>query len=102
MKTKEELIQAISGVKHPAIDYSLWDLGIVKDIIPSEDEVTVIFAFPFPNIPIATQLVNSIAQVIIEMGFVFKYQIIVMTELEKEKFLRMEHEAWTGSAPSNN
>jgi len=28
--TKEEVIKAISDVKHPAIDHSLLDLGIVK------------------------------------------------------------------------
>ncbi len=96
MKTRQEVIHAISNVQHPAIAYSLLELGIVKDIDLNENLVTITFAFPFPNIPIAGQLVNSISMPIQSLGFDFKYKIVVMTEEEKIKFMEMETKGWKG------
>ncbi len=41
MKTKEEVLKVISGVKHPAIDYSLVDLGMIKDNIEVVDNIVI-------------------------------------------------------------
>ncbi len=96
MKTKEEVLTLISGVMHPAINYSLTDLGIVKEINMNENTAEVLFAFPFPGIPIAEVLVNSIAQPILSEGIEFKYKIDLMTPEEKDKFMKMEAEGWKG------
>jgi len=96
MKTKEDILKLISEVKHPAINYSLVDLGIVKDIQIKENLVTLIFAFPFPNIPIADALINSIKTPLNNINFDLEYQIIVMTEEEKAIFMKKEAEAWIG------
>ena len=96
MKTKQEIINAISKVQHPAIAYSLLDLGIVKDVVFNNDKATITFAFPFPNIPIAEQLVNSIYDPIDLLGVDFGYEIVVMTEEEKAKFMQMEADGWKG------
>lgn len=96
MKTKQDVINAISSVQHPAIAYSLLELGIVKDIELNENTVLLTFAFPFPNIPIADHLINSIYSPIQSLGFEFDYSIVIMTEEEKEKFMKMEVEAWKG------
>ncbi|MCD6113616.1 MAG: DUF59 domain-containing protein [Bacteroidales bacterium] len=96
MKTKEEIISTISKVKHPAIDFSLLELGIVKDIEITENNVKVCFAFPFPGIPIAEMLINSIATPVKAMGLNFEYTVVDMTEEEKLKFLDMENKAWKG------
>jgi len=96
MKTKQEVIEAISVVEHPAIAFSLVELGIVKDIELNENIVSVTFAFPFPNIPIATQLIDSIEQPVKHLGLDFKYEIVIMTDEERERFMQMEGEAWRG------
>ncbi len=96
MTDNKKIIDSISNVKHPAINHSLLNLGIVKDIELSENTVVTTFAFPFPNIPIADQLVNSIASPIKKLGFDFQHITLLMTESEKAKFLKMETEAWTG------
>lgn len=96
MKTKQDIINAISEVQHPAIAYSLLDLGIVKDVTLDENKAKVTFAFPFPNIPIAEQLVNSIYGPIFLLGFDFEYSIVQMTEEEKAKFMQMEVDGWKG------
>ena len=96
MKTQEDVINAISNVKHPAIDYSLLELGMVKDVKLDKNTVSLTFAFPFPNIPIADMLINSIAQPIKANDLDLDYKIVIMTEEEKAKFIRMENEAWKG------
>ncbi|MEN8249212.1 MAG: iron-sulfur cluster assembly protein [Bacteroidota bacterium] len=96
MITKQEVIDAISEVQHPAIDNSLLNLGIIKDIQLEANTAQVIFAFPFPNIPIAEQLVFSINEPIKALGLGFKYKIITMTNDEKEQFMQLEAEGWKG------
>jgi ATP-binding protein involved in chromosome partitioning len=94
---KEDVLKVISEVKHPAIDFSLVELGIIQDHIEVLDStVKLVFAFPFPNIPIADALINSIAMPLKSIGYNLTYQIVVMTEEEKMKFMRMEAEAWRG------
>ena len=94
--TKEEVIEIISDVKHPAIDYSLIDLGIVKNIRVEDDKVKITFSLPFPQVPIKDMLMNSIDQTLQSSGVNADYDFTVMDEKERTKFLRMEQEAWKG------
>jgi len=96
MKTKEEVLTIIANVKHPAINYSLVDLGMVRDIEINDNSVKLIFVFPFPNIPIAEALINLIAMPLKDIGYTLEYGIVVMNEEEKAKFMKMETEAWKG------
>ena len=96
MKTKEEVFELISDIMHPAINFSLVDLGIVRNLNINENIVEVIFAFPFPGIPIADALVNSISKPIVAEGIEFKYKIDLMTQEEKDKFMQMEVDGWVG------
>lgn len=97
MKTKEEVLQVISEVEHPAIGFSLLDLGMIQENIEVIDNsVKLTFVFPFPNIPIADALINSIAIPLKNIDYTLEYDIVLMTEEEKAKFMRMETEAWKG------
>ncbi|RLD63224.1 MAG: metal-sulfur cluster biosynthetic enzyme [Bacteroidetes bacterium] len=96
MITKEDVLKAIEDVKHPAIDLSLVELGIVKTVEVENNKVKIIFAFPFPNIPIADMLINSIKQPIIGLGAEYEDSIVMMTEEEKQRFLMLEQSAWKG------
>ena len=92
--SEAEVQKAVSQVKHPAIDHTLPDLGIVKDITVEGNKVMVTFAFPFPNIPIKDRLVNSIREPIEELGAEVEVKITEMNQEELQKFLTMEQEAW--------
>lgn len=94
--TTNEVIKRISQVKHPAIDFSLLELGIVKNIRLMDVTVALEFCFPFANIPIADKLISSVEEPIREMGLLPVYKITTMTEEEKQKFLKMESQAWIG------
>ena len=96
MISKTEVENALSGVEHPAIRHSLVDLGMVSNILLLGKKVIIEFAFPFPNIPIADQLIGYIRKPINDLGLSFEHTIRVMNEEEKQKFLQMETEAWKG------
>jgi metal-sulfur cluster biosynthetic enzyme len=93
---KEQIEYAIASVMHPAINLSLTALGIVKDVKVTDGEAEVTFAFPFPNIPIGEQLINSVKIPVTNLGAVFDYQVVIMTEDERQKFLQLEASAWKG------
>jgi len=98
MISLEEVYALVKDVRHPAIDHTLFDLGIIKEVDLDDGVVSVVFAFPFPNIPIEDQLVGSVATPLVEKGAEFSYKVDLMTEEERNKFLAMEAEAWKGSA----
>ena len=96
MQTLENVITELLKVQHPAINYSLIKLGIVKDIELNDDTVILTFAFPFPGIPIADRLISSISEPIEAMGLKLEYIVKIMNEEEKATFLQLEGEAWKG------
>ncbi|NPA44352.1 MAG: iron-sulfur cluster assembly protein, partial [Chlorobi bacterium] len=49
---KREVLKGLENVMHPAINFSLIDLGIIKDINIEDENAKVIFAVPFKNNPI--------------------------------------------------
>lgn len=93
---EEKVREVLAKVKHPAIDCSLIDLGIVKDITVEEDKVNITVAFPFPNIPIGDQLVRSVQEPLEKFGLDVKVKTTVMNQEEVEKFLKIEEENWRG------
>ncbi len=92
----EQILEAIAQVMHPAINLSLSQLGIIKNVDVASNKVDVLFAFPFPNIPIADQLINSVKQAVTQYGVEFNFQVMIMTEEEKQQFLKLEASAWKG------
>lgn len=92
----QNLADALSRVNHPAINFSLIELGIVKEVSVDKKTVYVTFAFPFPNIPIEGALVGSIANPVKELGYELDHTIVIMTEEEKARFLDLEHKGWKG------
>jgi len=96
MKTIFDLAQVITKVMHPYIDSSLTDLGIVTDIDLEDNVVSLVFAWPFPDIPIRDQLIQSIEQVVLDMGFNLEFTERIMTTAEKNDFLILEKKGWKG------
>ena len=95
---EEDVRMAIAEIKHPAIDRTLLDLGIVKDIAVDGSTVTVTFALPFPGIPtqIRDYIVNSIMEPITKLGAEVKPELTVMNQEELQAFLTKEQESWKG------
>ena len=95
--SEEEIRNEIAKIKHAAIDCSLVDLGIVKDVTIKVDQVVVTLAFPFANIPIKDYLVMSVKMPLEKLGVKVEVETTVMDEEEAQRFLEMEARYWKGS-----
>ena len=97
VKLSEEEIQRIVGeVKHPAINHSLVGLGIVKEVSEENGVAKITFAFPFPNIPIKDQIINSVVDVLAQHDIKSEINIVIMTPEELNNFLKLENQNWVG------
>lgn len=96
--SESDVHQAVREVMHPAIDRSLVDLGMVKDIAVNDDQVILTLALPFLGIPtsIKDYLVNSLRSAIAKLGGKLEVKIVVMNQEERQAFLAMEQESWKG------
>ena len=95
--SEQDIRKAVGEVRHPAIDCTLVDLGIVKDIEFKGDRVVVIIAFPIPNIPIRDMILNSVKEPIARLGAECQIKEMIMTPKEREAFLDKEQKNWKGN-----
>ena len=96
MDFKNDAIKIIEGVEHPAINHSLYDLGIIKSYDINENNIQIVMALPALNIPILDMLVQSIEQPLLAINAQVNIDKIVMTQEAMQKFLAMEQSAWKG------
>ncbi|MEA1940189.1 MAG: iron-sulfur cluster assembly protein [Candidatus Caldatribacteriota bacterium] len=91
---EEDVRKVLEKIEHPAINSTLIDLGIIKEISIKENKVTIIIAFPFPNIPIGDYFVNSVREAIENLSAKPEIKITIMNQEEQKNFLAMEQENW--------
>ena len=82
---EERIKKILSEVKHPAIDATLAELGIIKEINIEDKKVTVVLAFPFPQIPIENLLVNLVKKPIENSGLIAEIKTTIMDDDAKKK-----------------
>ena len=94
--SEENIRKILSVVKHPAIDRSLLDLGIIEKIAIEESRVIIILALPFSGIPkqIEDFLVQSAQEPVKNLGYEVEVKTTVMSQEALQRFLAMEKEAW--------
>jgi len=95
--SEEEIRKAIAQVKHPAIDRTLFDLGIVKDVITKSNKITITIALPSLDVPIKDYLIRSAREPIEKLSARVEVKLTVMNQEELQKFLIMEQESWKGN-----
>jgi len=96
MDFEQRAIEIIKGVEHPAINHSLYDLGIIRSYEIKENNVLIVVALPALNIPILDMLIQSIKQPLEAINAKVYFEKTVMTQEELQKFLAMEQNAWKG------
>ena len=92
----EDVRQAIEKVMHPAIDRSLMDLGMLRDITLKGASASLTLVIPFPGIPILSFLEKSLKESASMLGVNLEIKIENMNQDEIQSFLAMEKEAWKG------
>ncbi|MHC1578129.1 MAG: iron-sulfur cluster assembly protein [Dehalococcoidia bacterium] len=92
--SEEDVHQAIGQVMHPEINRTLVELGMVRDIVLKDDEVTLTLMLPFLGIPISIKdyLVNSLREAATKLGAKVEIRIAEMNQEERLAFLAMEQE----------
>ena len=95
--SEDQLRAAVAAVKHPMIDKTLAELGIVKLVNVAGSAVKCVVAFPFPGIPIAQQLLDSIERSLAALGATVEFEQSIMAPDELQRFLALETEGWRGS-----
>ena len=98
--SEEDVHQAIGQVMHPEINRTLVELGMVKDIVLKDDEVTLTLALPLLSIPVSIKdyLTNSLDQAVMKLGAKAQIRVAEMNQEERLAFLAMEQESWKGLA----
>ncbi len=98
--TKEDILQTIHTVEHPEINATLFDLGIIRDVEISPDnlKVSLILVLPMFGIPEAIRLylVDSLAQAVQGLGAQLSYKIAEMNPEEKQAFMEKAQRLWKG------
>ncbi|MBW2079152.1 MAG: DUF59 domain-containing protein [Deltaproteobacteria bacterium] len=92
--SKEEIHHAVAKVRHPEINRTLVELGMIKDIHIGEDEVILTMAVPFLEIPIRDYLVHSVQEAIRKLGVEIEVKLTEMNQEERDAFMAMAREGW--------
>ena len=92
----EDVTRAIANVMHPAIDRSLMDLGMIRDIILTGTTASLSLMLPFPGIPVLAFLEKRLKESVKPLGVNLTMKTANMNQEEIQKFLAMEKEAWKG------
>ena len=100
--SEQEIRKVIAEIKHSAIDCTLIDLGIIKDVSIDKKNVVVTLAFPFANIPIKDYLIMSVQVPLEKLGLDVEVKTTVMNQEEAKRFLDMEEKFWKGQEKNSN
>ena len=96
--TEEKARAAIAPVKHPAIDRTLVELGIAKDVKVEENTVTITLALPFAGVPgqVRHMLMSSLQEPLEKLGAEVAFDVVIMDPEALQQFLKLEQEGWKG------
>ena len=92
--SEEDVHNKLEEVKHPFIDCTLTELGIVKNLMVNDNNVVATIALPFPNIPIKDKLISDVKTALETLGAKVETKITTMTQEELQNFLVLEKKNW--------
>jgi len=92
--SEKKVNEVLTKIIHPEINYSLVDLGMIKDVVVKDNVVTLTLKLPFLEIPIKDLLINTIEEELKKINVDVKINITQMSEEERAKFMKMAQEGW--------
>ncbi|GAI55600.1 unnamed protein product, partial [marine sediment metagenome] len=94
--SKEDVRRALRQVMHPEINHSLVDLGMIKNVIATENKVMLTLMLPFMYIPIKEELIRSVKEAITKLNADVNVEIKIaeMNQEERARFMSMARKAW--------
>ena len=96
---RNEILDAMKNIKHPEIDETLLNLGMILDAAVKEHEVNVAIAIPVFNISNTTRnlLIKRIKEPIVSLGLNTNVQFFEMTPEVRERYIVIAKNKWRGS-----
>jgi metal-sulfur cluster biosynthetic enzyme len=94
--SEEEVRQTVAKVRHPEIDRTLVELGMIKDIAVRDNKVILTMVLPFLGIPIKDYLVRSVQEAVTKLGVEIVVKLAEMNQEERDVFLAVAQENWIG------
>ena len=91
MSRVEDAKKILSEVKHPEINASLVELGMIGDV---GDKLIIELKLPFPGVPILGMLTDLIVSSLKKNGMEAEVKTGVMSDDERNQFMRIENEKW--------
>ncbi len=94
--SQENVNQSLAEVVHPEIDYSLVDLGMIKDVVFNENEVSLTLKLPFSKIPIRDYLIKVIKKALADLDQAVEVELAVveMDSQERDEFMKKAKKGW--------
>jgi ATP-binding protein involved in chromosome partitioning len=94
--SQENVNQSLAEVVHPEIDYSLVDLGMIKDVVFNENEVSLTLKLPFSEIPIRDYLIKVKKKALADLDQAIEVELAVveMDPQERDEFMKKAKEGW--------
>jgi metal-sulfur cluster biosynthetic enzyme len=94
--SQPDINQALSKIIHPEINYSLVDLGMIKNVICRQDKVDLTLMLPFVEVPVKDLLIESIKKALSDLDSSIRVKINIeqMSQEQREKFAKMAKEGW--------
>ena len=89
-------MQTLAHVMHPEIDYSLVDLGMIKDVSVEEETIAITLNLPVAGVPIRDLLAQIARDGIVEAdpNAHVQIQFATMNDEERAAFMRKAQEKW--------
>ncbi len=88
----EEIKNLLNKVKHPEINNSLVELGMIGKVQKEEENIVVELKLPMPEIPIKESLIDLIKSEL--KKFKVKIEVSVMNDKERLNFFELSHKNW--------
>jgi metal-sulfur cluster biosynthetic enzyme len=93
---QKDVQQTLSKVMHPEINYSLVDLGMIKNLVYREKKVSLILKLPFLQVPVKDLVIENIKKTLADLdsSILVEINIEEMSQKERSNFTKMAKEGW--------
>lgn len=93
---QKDVQQALSEAMHPEINYSLVDLGMIKNVICKQDKVNLTLKLPFLQVPVKDLVIENIKKTLADLdsSILVEINIEEMSQEERSNFTKMAKEGW--------
>jgi len=94
--SQKSVEKALSKLMHPEINYSLVDLGMIKNVICEGKKVDLTLKLPFLQVPVKDLLITNIKKTLADLDNSIQVETNIeeMSQEERDNFTKMAKEGW--------